>query len=174
MRSIGDAVVRIEKAAEQTQRQANLIDRETFQKLLSQQGTGKDDVQLPCCVLPVARNRRFFGRKDMLQKIDDCLQPNETSSGLKSLAIHGLGGVGKTQIALEYAYSKKGELDAILWLPAENFLALQQGFTKIAVDGLKLPNANPQSHQENMLLVVTWLQQTSMQIRPCSTKTLTL
>lgn len=70
------------------------------------------------------------------------------------MAIYGLGGVEKTQIALECVYSKQTELDAVLWVPAENAIALQQGFTKVAVDVLKLPNANPQSHQENVLHVV--------------------
>ncbi|KAL8896345.1 MAG: hypothetical protein Q9207_007750 [Kuettlingeria erythrocarpa] len=161
MSTIGDAVGRIEKAAELTERQARMIDVEMFSKMLSL-NPGKDQSgQIPFCVLPVARNRRFFGREKILAEIDDQLQPGKKSGSIRSLAIHGLGGVGKTQIALEYAYSKQAELDAVLWVPAENTLALQQGFTKIAVDGLKLPNANPQSHQENMLLVVAWLQQTS-------------
>ena len=41
----------------------------------------------------------------------------------------------------------------MLWVAAENELALQQSFKRIAVDGLKLPNAGPQSHQENMMMV---------------------
>lgn len=161
MKNIGDAVGRIEKAAELTERQARLIDREMFSKMLSL-NFDKDEeaAQLPCSVLSVARNRHFFGREKTLSEIDQYLQPKKSRDGLRSMAIYGLGGVGKTQIALEYAYSKQAELDAVLWVPAENTLALQQGFTKIAVDGLKLPNANPQSHQENMLHVVAWLQQT--------------
>ncbi|KAL8690231.1 MAG: hypothetical protein Q9224_004454, partial [Gallowayella concinna] len=161
MTTIADAVGRIEKAAELTERQARMIDVDMFSKMLSLNPEKDQSAQIPSCVLPVARNRRFFGRENTLAEIDRHLKPGNQSGGsLGSLAIHGLGGVGKTQIALEYAYSKQAELDAVLWVPAENTLALQQGFTKIAVDGLKLPNANPQSHQENMLLVLAWLQRT--------------
>ncbi|KAH7316733.1 P-loop containing nucleoside triphosphate hydrolase protein [Stachybotrys elegans] len=120
----------------------------------------KGSAHLPCHVLPVARNSRFFGRESLLADIDNYLKPESSSGGLRSMAIHGLGGVGKTQIALEYAYSKHLELDAVLWVPADNILALLQGFTRIAVEGLKLPNANPASPQENMLMVVSWLQET--------------
>ena len=158
--TIGDAVGRIEKASELAERQARMIDVEMLSKMLSLNPEKNQLGQIPCCVLPVARNRRFFGREEILAEIARQLQPEKQLGSLRSLAIHGLGGVGKTQIALEYAFSKQAELDAVLWVPAENTLALQQGFTKIAVDGLKLPNANPQSHQENMLLVVSWLQQT--------------
>lgn len=75
MQTIGDAVVRIETAAESMERQARLLDRETIQKMLAL-NISKDDVaQLPCCVLPVARNSRFFGREDLLSRIDGHLQP---------------------------------------------------------------------------------------------------
>jgi len=151
-----------------------MINREMFQKMLSLDHKKEQTAQLPCSILPVARNRRFFGRREILAEIDDYLQPCKTSNGLRSMAIYGLGGVGKTQIALEYAYSKKDELDAILWIPAENILALQQGFTKVAVDGLKLPNANSRSHQENMLLVVTWLRQTGKNLSLVSFHSLTI
>ena len=161
MSTIGDAVGRIEKAAELIERQARLIDRDMFSQMLSLNSKKGHPGQFPCSVFPVARNRRFYGREKILADIDKALQPGNKPGGLRSLAIHGLGGVGKTQIALEYAYSKQADLDVVLWVPAENTLALQQGFTKIAVEGLKLPNANPQSHQENMLLVVAWLQRTS-------------
>jgi hypothetical protein len=167
MQIIDDAVVRIEKAAELMERQARQLDREMFQKMLALNIANDDVAQLPCCVLPVARNRRFFGRQELLSEIDGHLKPEKDSTGLRSLAIHGLGGVGKTQVALEYAYSKRDDFDAILWVPAENILILQQGFTKIAVEGLRLPNANPKSDQENMLLVVSWLQQTSTYCIAC-------
>ncbi|KAL8823250.1 MAG: hypothetical protein Q9191_006031 [Dirinaria sp. TL-2023a] len=113
-----------------------------------------------CCVLPAARNGQFFGRENTLAVIDDVLQPGKELAAIRSLAIYGPPGVGKTQTALEYAYRKQAELDAILWLSADNTLALQQGFTEIAVHGLKMENAESRSHQENKLLVVAWLQRT--------------
>ncbi|KAL9014049.1 MAG: hypothetical protein Q9173_001299 [Seirophora scorigena] len=97
-----------------------------------------------------------FARDIRCYEIINC-NPEIRSEAYDRWPIYGLG-VGKTQIPLEYAYSKQAELDTVLCFPAEDILALQQGFTKIAVDGLGLPNANPQSHQENTLLVVSWFQ----------------
>ncbi len=168
MKTISEAVSRIAKAAELVERQAHMLDVEIFQKMLSLNPKVNDTARSSCQMLPVARNRRFFGRNQILTQIDNYLQPGNTSNGLRSLAIYGLGGVGKTRIALEYAYSKKDEVDNLLWVPAEDILALQQGFTTIAVDGLKLPNATRQSHEENMLLVVSWLQQTGKNLLKAS------
>lgn len=162
MINIGDAVVRIEKVAELAERQVHRMDLETFQKLLSQSRASQESGRVPCHMLPVAENKRFFGRKDIIQQIEDHLKPVDKSTGLKSLAIYGLGGIGTTQIALAYAYSKLSEVDAVFWVPAENELAMEQGFSRIAVEGLQLPNANPQSHRDNMVMVMTWLQKTSM------------
>ncbi|KAF2106247.1 P-loop containing nucleoside triphosphate hydrolase protein, partial [Lophiotrema nucula] len=78
---------------------------------------------------------------------------------IKSVALHGLGGVGKTQVALAFAYSKIDLLDAIFWVAAETDVVLKQSFSRIAVN-LELPNAHPQNHEENTLLVLSWLNKT--------------
>lgn len=161
MSHIGDAVVRIEKIVELAERQVRLMDIEVFQKLLSrnqEHSTEKD--QLPCFSLPVAENKRFFGREDVLSQLDDHLQPSSDASGIRSVALWGLGGVGKTQTALAYAYSKIEHLDAVFWIPAETQLSLQQGFSKVAIDALKIPGASIGAHQENTILVQTWLSRT--------------
>ena len=70
-----------------------------------------------CATIPVAPNNSFFGREDILDEIEQRLQPRQTD-GARSVALHGLGGVEKTQIALRYPYSKVGELDVVLWVDA--------------------------------------------------------
>jgi hypothetical protein len=159
--NIDEAVRRIEKVAEMAERQARAItEMSQLQQLLSQGGARQEDATLPCNNLPVAENRQFFGRRDMLKKIDDHLRPADTAKPLSSIALYGLGGIGKTQIALAYAYSKLEELDAVLWIAAQDKLSIRQSFSRVAVDALQLPNAQPQSHQENMVLVLLWLQKT--------------
>jgi len=58
-------------------------------------------------------NRYFTGRDVELYKIHQTLNNNE------SLAIIGLGGVGKSQIAIEYAYRYASEYQYIWWVNAE-------------------------------------------------------
>jgi len=111
-------------------------------------------------MLPAARNRRFFGREELLQRIDSELTYTHEEAGIRSVALHGLGGVGKTQVALAFAYSKINDFNAIFWIAAETDVVLKQSFSRIAIN-LKLPNAHPQNHEENTLLVLSWLNQTS-------------
>lgn len=106
----------------------------------------QDERVVSCHHLPVARNTRFFGWQTILQQIDNYLQPSSNDHGLSLLAVYGLGGVGKTQIALAYAYQKLFELDAVFWIPAETELGMKQAFTNIAIESIKLPNARPQAH----------------------------
>ncbi|KAF2116366.1 P-loop containing nucleoside triphosphate hydrolase protein [Lophiotrema nucula] len=132
-----------------------------YQRLLSLESSSQDSGTLPCNNLPVAQNQRFFGRKDLLRQLDEHLKAADNQSSLSSVALHGLGGVGKTQIALAYAYQKLQDLDAIFWVSAEETYSVQQSLSRIALDALKLPKAQPQAHQENMILVMDWLQKTS-------------
>lgn len=131
-----------------------------LQQLLPQGGGRQGNVTLPCNNPPVAENSQFFGRQGIMKKIDDHLRPADTGKRLSSIALYGLGGIGKTQIALAYAYSKVEQLDAVLWIAAQDQLSIRQSFSRIAVDALQLPNAHPQSHQEKMVLVLLWLQKT--------------
>jgi MoxR-like ATPase len=48
------------------------------------------------------------------------------------IAISGLGGVGKTQTAVEYAYRHGDEYDAIFWVSAETESTINTGFAEVA------------------------------------------
>jgi len=65
--------------------------------------------------IPYARNSYFTGREDILNQLHTktqtiCKHPHILS---------GLGGIGKTEIALEYAYRFGNDYQAILWLRSE-------------------------------------------------------
>ena len=64
------------------------------------------------------RNTDFTGRDDILQRLHDDLAGDGTAVVL-ARAVYGLGGVGKTQIALEYAHRFKSGYDLIWWVNAE-------------------------------------------------------
>ncbi|KAF2969313.1 hypothetical protein GQX73_g4250 [Xylaria multiplex] len=163
--TIDEAVRRIEKVAEMAERQAHAMKEMTLlQHYLSMESMSKiilgvrEEDTLPCNTLPVAENVCFFGRHAIMKQIDNHLTPTDTNSRLSSIALYGLGGIGKTQIALAYAYQKLNDLDAVFWISAEDAYSVQLSFSRVAVDALKLPAAHAHAHQENMLLVRNWLQ----------------
>ena len=64
------------------------------------------------------RNASFTGRNEVLEKLHDQLIGSSTAVVLP-VALHGLGGVGKTQVAQEYAHRFMADYDLVWWIPAE-------------------------------------------------------
>lgn len=64
------------------------------------------------------KNPNFTGRESLLAAVERQLQEDETTAVLPH-ALHGTGGVGKSQIAVEYVYRHSGEFNVIWWIPAE-------------------------------------------------------
>ncbi|MEU7867645.1 FxSxx-COOH system tetratricopeptide repeat protein [Dactylosporangium sp. NPDC049140] len=63
------------------------------------------------------RNAAFTGRRDTLDQLRDRLSANITV--VVPQALYGLGGVGKTQVAIEYAYRFAADYDLVWWISAE-------------------------------------------------------
>ncbi|MCT7356869.1 FxSxx-COOH system tetratricopeptide repeat protein, partial [Streptomyces sp. 15-116A] len=64
------------------------------------------------------RNTSFVGRQTLLRAVEEQLGAQDTAAVLPH-ALHGLGGVGKSQLALEYIYTHQHEYKVICWIPAE-------------------------------------------------------
>jgi tetratricopeptide (TPR) repeat protein len=75
-------------------------------------GQGPEITNLP------ARNRNFSGRVELLGRLHASLQA-ESAAVVPTGAVHGLGGVGKTQLALEFAHRFASDFDIAWWVPAE-------------------------------------------------------
>ena len=122
----------------------------------------KDQAKLPCVMLPPSgfALSRSYNRQEVLSAIKAHFK--DGNQRLCSVALYGLGGVGKSHIAIKYAYTHIESYDAILWVFSETRAAIEQSFTDVAVR-LQLPNAEPRNHTENRIQVLTWLQQTSKQ-----------
>src|SRR5260221_1273799 len=63
--------------------------------------------------VPYHRNTYFTGREDILAYLHSTFIKGQDGTLIQ--AISGLGGIGKTQIAVEYAYRHREEYKAILW-----------------------------------------------------------
>jgi hypothetical protein len=103
----------------------------------------------------------FFDRVDVFEKLDQIFTSSVPQPVFKAVALWGMGGVGKSSIAMRYVMTKneKKEYDAILWVHAEKPASLRQSFTDIAMK-LKLQGSSPQGHEENLDLVQEWFQST--------------
>lgn len=154
---------RTEKLASIARARAHVHELENFQKLLSlekHQPHSYELISSACHNICLARNVRFFGRQELLLQIERVLQPSDSEQPFSSLLLYGMGGVGKTQLALEYAYQKLDKLDTVLWVPAEDRTSLDQSFSQIALETLKLPSATSSDHNRNRVLLLNWLQRT--------------
>ena len=77
--------------------------------------------------LPV-KNRFFCGRDTLLETIWKNYQNGAHVQGL-----FGMGGIGKTQIALQYAYEHMDEYNVVWWINAENSLTIQNSISKFLI-----------------------------------------
>ncbi|MEU7740691.1 FxSxx-COOH system tetratricopeptide repeat protein [Nonomuraea sp. NPDC049158] len=63
------------------------------------------------------RNRNFTGREALLSRLRSGI--GEQVTAMVPHALHGLGGVGKTQMAIEYAYRFRDSYDVVWYIPAD-------------------------------------------------------
>ncbi|MGW0826680.1 FxSxx-COOH system tetratricopeptide repeat protein [Streptomyces sp. NPDC002845] len=85
------------------------------------------------------RNPDFSGREAEIARLREGLL-----SGRHAVvqALHGMGGIGKTQIALEYAHRFAGQYDVVWWVDAEQADQLPVYYTELADRlGIAKPNA---------------------------------
>lgn len=94
---------------------------------------------IPCYMIPYGTNLRNFGRSSEREKLKNILRPDEKRDELSVVAIYGIGGVGKTQVALEYANTFKDQYDMVAWIPADTQIKIVQAVTRLATK-LGLPN----------------------------------
>jgi tetratricopeptide (TPR) repeat protein len=80
--------------------------------------------------VPYPRNPFFTGREAELQAIARSLQTGQNAAIAQ--AISGLGGIGKTQTALEYVYRHQSEYHYIFWAIAETHHTLNAAYSHLA------------------------------------------
>jgi hypothetical protein len=80
-------------------------------------------------VSEVLRVQHFVGREDDIVKICEALQYDGSR---KTAVVHGLGGMGKTQLALAYEKRHREEYSAVFWINCKNVDTLQQGYIAAA------------------------------------------
>jgi len=105
------------------------------------------------------RNPHFTGRDELLTHLREKLLERKPKQYNHRIAIYGMGGVGKSQIAIEYVYRYQANYRAIFWLTASDQAALLSGFQEIGAltrCTSALINVNP---TEAAQAVLRWLRE---------------
>jgi tetratricopeptide (TPR) repeat protein len=103
---------------------------------------GKPLDRRPVSNLP-PRNPRFTGREGLLRDLHERFADTPAQT-VKVQIIHGLGGVGKTQLALEYAHAYAAGFDLVWWIPAGQVAAIPAELVAMARE-LGIPEAADQA-----------------------------
>ena len=75
------------------------------------------------------RNESFTGRQGALAHLHSCLSsPHGTNNSSSVVVIHGMGGIGKTQLAREYVYRYESSFDSVWWIDAQSLQSTLTGF----------------------------------------------
>lgn len=110
----------------------------------------------PIWSVPYRRNPFFTGREEILAHLYAVLRNSRTVALTQPQAISGLGGIGKTQIAIEYAYRYRDQYQSIFWVNASTRDALSADFAALAVL-LDLPEKHERDQDTIIRAVKRWL-----------------
>ncbi len=126
-----------------------------------QRRTGKDVIQESTehqvqakrshWTVPFGRNEGFVGRESILQRLLEMIPPGANEHDCQRTAIEGLGGIGKTQIALEAAFRVRERYPdcSVFWVPAMDVTSFENAYREIGrqleVDGIDENKADVKS-----------------------------
>ena len=114
---IGNDVTSFEKAVERAERyrSKNADDQNhapRFANILTPSN-------FPIHSVSMSENHDFIGRGNELHTLHKMLVKSHNNAEPVSCVIHGIGGVGKTQFALKFAYKYRSEFQAVFWVSAD-------------------------------------------------------
>lgn len=78
--------------------------------------------------LPYSKNPNLTGRDDLLDMIDTEIRSRVS----KVIVLYGMGGIGKTQITLEYIHTHHAEYSSVIWVDGTSKDTTTLGFRAVA------------------------------------------
>jgi tetratricopeptide (TPR) repeat protein len=161
-------------------KQASPEERARFAALTGQTATAQDagadprtpvvSVQLPAAAagpataatpagglhnLPAPRNRTFVDRTEDLAELATVMSGEPPGS---PPVVHGLGGTGKSTLALHFAHAARARYSPVWWIPADSPVSVTQGFADLAARLSPGDDLAAKTSAEAAAWAVNWLQ----------------
>ena len=146
---------RLEQLIAETESEYDRIGQE-LQVLEDQSSQDKPEPSQLIWNVPYRQNSYFTGRKELLEALHQKLTTEHTTT--LTQAITGLGGIGKTQTAIEYAYRHRKEYQVIWWIRAEEPATLAADYAQLAIE-FNLPERKATKQAIQIQAVRNWLEQ---------------
>ncbi|KAI9712572.1 MAG: hypothetical protein M1828_001673 [Chrysothrix sp. TS-e1954] len=100
--------------------------------------------RLPLSLADIPVVSQFVGRESELQQMEDFFHPVESSVKAlsrpqpsyhrKVLVLHGLGGIGKTQLCVQYVFEQQDRYSAVIWLDGSSKDSLKRSMIELAAN----------------------------------------
>ena len=146
----GGIIELVEAARKEAPKNSELKDFE--EKIKQKTGAGQSTTH-KAWKIPFEENPNFTGRKELLENLENNLNKGESTA--LTQAIHGLGGIGKTQLAVKYTYEYQEKYKVIWWLRAEEETTLASDYGDLA---LTLGLTTSTDTTEQIKAVKDWLE----------------
>ncbi|MEV0385462.1 tetratricopeptide repeat protein [Nonomuraea sp. NPDC050643] len=135
----------------------NQVTQHSPRRPLPEAGT----VQVPVGLagLPRRPAATFVGRDGALTALRQALQ-DRSESGVINQAVLGLGGVGKSELALQYAHRHRGQHPLVWWIDADGPEQIRAGLAALAralTSGIDSMAAEQATVQEAAAWTLSWL-----------------
>jgi hypothetical protein len=131
---------------------------------------GGRKAQLPCFLVSRhTKNPDFFNREGILDEMDKALLPTSSTTTDEIVmtpryySLCGMGGLGKTELAIEYVYTRRPKFGAVFWVDSGSDSQLATDFNRISIAlGLENPNS-AKDLLTSRNVVMSWMSNSATQ-----------